>query len=100
IRDFHVTGVQTCALPISDRNTEYLFYQTLVGAWPIDVQRMSAYLEKAIREAKVHTSWTRQNEEYERDVGDFVLAVMEDEVFCTKIGRASGRERVWIEHVV
>ena len=42
-----------------DRNAEYLLYQTLVGAWPIDRGPGRARsLAKATREAKVHTSWT------------------------------------------
>ncbi len=41
-----------------DRNTEWLLYQTLVGAWPISPERLIAYLDKATREAKTHTSWT------------------------------------------
>ena len=41
-----------------DANAEYLLYQTLVGAWPIDRTRISNYMLKAVREAKVHTSWT------------------------------------------
>ena len=48
-----------------DRNAEYLLYQTLVGAWPIDAERAAAYMEKAAREAKAHTSWTRPDPEYE-----------------------------------
>ena len=40
-----------------DRNTEWLLYQTLVGAWPISAERVIAYLDKATREAKIHTSW-------------------------------------------
>ena len=43
---------------LPDRNAEYLLYQTLVGAWPIETERVIAYMEKASREAKVHTSWT------------------------------------------
>src|SRR5690606_22901767 len=53
--------------PIPSRNDEYLFYQTLVGAWPLEplttdgldefVERMQRYMEKATREAKIHTSW-------------------------------------------
>jgi (1->4)-alpha-D-glucan 1-alpha-D-glucosylmutase len=66
---------------LPDRNAEYLFYQTLVGAWPIDLERATAYMEKAVREAKMHTSWTNQNEPYERTLRDFVKAVMEDEQF-------------------
>jgi (1->4)-alpha-D-glucan 1-alpha-D-glucosylmutase len=66
---------------VPDRNTEYLFYQTLVGAWPIDLERMTAYMEKAVREAKVHTSWTKQDEAYERGLRDFIQGVMKDDVF-------------------
>ena len=40
-----------------DANEEYLIYQTLVGAWPIAADRLEAYLEKALREAKRNTSW-------------------------------------------
>ena len=43
---------------LPDRNAEYLLYQILVGAWPIDVERATAYMLKATREAKAHTSWT------------------------------------------
>ncbi|HEX2241841.1 MAG TPA: malto-oligosyltrehalose synthase, partial [Gammaproteobacteria bacterium] len=48
-----------------DRNTEYLLYQTLVGAWPIESDRILAYMEKATREAKAHTSWTDPNPIYD-----------------------------------
>ncbi len=64
-----------------DRNLEYLFYQTLVGAWPIGEERLAAYLEKAAREAKQHTSWTQQNETYERDLRQFVGSVLADKAF-------------------
>jgi (1->4)-alpha-D-glucan 1-alpha-D-glucosylmutase len=37
-------------------NEEYLIYQTLVGAWPLELERLEAYMEKALREAKVHGS--------------------------------------------
>ena len=43
--------------PGPDRNTEWLLYQTLVGAWPISTERLIAYLDKATKEAKIHTSW-------------------------------------------
>ena len=49
----------------ADATTEYLFWQTLVGAWPIDVERMDTYVLKAAREAKLHTGWTEPNSEYE-----------------------------------
>jgi (1->4)-alpha-D-glucan 1-alpha-D-glucosylmutase len=64
-----------------DRNTEYLLYQTLVGAWPLSVERAAAYLEKAAREAKAHTSWTRQDAAYEEALCEFVAAVLGDREF-------------------
>jgi (1->4)-alpha-D-glucan 1-alpha-D-glucosylmutase len=69
-----------------DRNDEYLFYQTLVGAWPAESctakeyadfrERMAAYMQKAIKEAKVHTSWVNPNEAYDHAVSRFVKEVL------------------------
>ena len=70
-----------------DRNIEYLIYQTLVGAWPIDQDRMLAYIEKAMREAKTHTTWTSQNEPYEASVFDFVKGIMNDADIMASIER-------------
>jgi (1->4)-alpha-D-glucan 1-alpha-D-glucosylmutase len=66
---------------VPDRNTEYLLYQTLVGTWPISRERVTVYMEKAVREAKEHTSWTDQNESYEHDLKQFISAVMGDPIF-------------------
>jgi (1->4)-alpha-D-glucan 1-alpha-D-glucosylmutase len=69
-----------------DANEEYLLYQTMLGAWPFETdtsaresfrQRLGAYMTKALREAKVHTSWLSPNEEYERAVQRFVDAVLD-----------------------
>jgi (1->4)-alpha-D-glucan 1-alpha-D-glucosylmutase len=68
-----------------DRNAEYLLYQTLVGAWPISVERLQAYMEKATREAKVHTSWTRGNAEYEEALRGFARALLEDPEFVADL---------------
>ncbi len=68
-----------------DRSIEYLFYQTLVGAWPIDAARIGAYLEKAAREAKLHTSWLRPEAAYESALQDFVAAALADAAFCADI---------------
>lgn len=57
--------------PAIDVNTEYLIYQTLVGAYPISVERLHAYLEKACREAKRQTAWTAQDAQYEAAVKAF-----------------------------
>lgn len=64
-----------------ERNMEYLLYQTLVGAWPLDIQRAGDYMLKAAREAKINTSWTENNEPYEEALGRFVAAVLDDEGF-------------------
>jgi (1->4)-alpha-D-glucan 1-alpha-D-glucosylmutase len=72
---------------VPDRNTEYLFYQTLVGAWPIDVDRATNYLEKAIREAKMHTSWTHKNADYEAGIRAFAEGIMKDGEFIADLER-------------
>jgi (1->4)-alpha-D-glucan 1-alpha-D-glucosylmutase len=64
-----------------DLNTEYLFYQTLVGTWPIETPRIKAYMEKAAREAKSRTSWTSPDAAYESLLQAFVDGVMSDEAF-------------------
>ena len=61
-----------------DRTAEYLLYQTLVGAWPIATDRVAAFMEKALREAKVRTSWTDPDESYEASVQQFVRGVLGD----------------------
>jgi (1->4)-alpha-D-glucan 1-alpha-D-glucosylmutase len=61
-----------------DRNTEYLLWQTLVGAWPIGADRASAYMEKASREAKAATAWMRVDEAWEEALRGFVEGVLAD----------------------
>jgi (1->4)-alpha-D-glucan 1-alpha-D-glucosylmutase len=68
-----------------DRNAEYLLYQTLVGAWPIETQRAVAYMEKASREAKMHTSWTQPNAPYETALRAFVEAILNDSEFNAEL---------------
>ncbi len=67
-----------------DRNDEYRFYQALTGIWPaasgqpggalpdLLVERLQAYMLKAAKEAKVHTSWIQDNEQYDRALVGFV----------------------------
>jgi (1->4)-alpha-D-glucan 1-alpha-D-glucosylmutase len=66
--------------PAPDRGDEYLYYQTLLGMWPPlqkapdddTVNRMQAFMGKALREAKVHTSWVNPSNEYDAAVERFV----------------------------
>jgi (1->4)-alpha-D-glucan 1-alpha-D-glucosylmutase len=51
-----------------DPSEEYLIYQTLVGAWPLERERLADYMVKAMREAKVTTGWVEPNERHERAV--------------------------------
>jgi (1->4)-alpha-D-glucan 1-alpha-D-glucosylmutase len=67
--------------PGPDANEEYLIYQTLLGAWPIEQERLSAYLEKALREAKVNTDWDDPNEEWERSVIEFAAGLYDHRPF-------------------
>lgn len=64
-----------------DPNTEYLIYQTLIGAWPIDKERLLPYIEKACREAKQQTTWLAPNEEFESATKSFIEALLEDQEF-------------------
>ena len=70
-----------------DRNAEYLFYQTLVGAWPLPVERALAYMEKAVREAKQHTSWSEPNKAYESALKHFIIATLDDPQFTGDLER-------------
>jgi (1->4)-alpha-D-glucan 1-alpha-D-glucosylmutase len=70
-----------------DRNAEYLYYQTLVGAWPLDAERAVAFMVKAAREAKVHTTWTESSEGYESAVIRFVRGTLADREFSDDIHR-------------
>jgi (1->4)-alpha-D-glucan 1-alpha-D-glucosylmutase len=74
------------ALP--DRNDEYLFYQTLLGIWPLEPlspvtlaqvrERVADYMHKATKEAKVHTSWINPNETYDAALREWIMAVLNE----------------------
>jgi (1->4)-alpha-D-glucan 1-alpha-D-glucosylmutase len=61
-----------------DPATEYLLWQTLVGAWPIEDDRLIGYLRKAMREAKQTTSWTEPDPRYEAAAIAFVRRAVAD----------------------
>ena len=72
-----------------DPETEWLFYQALLGVWPLELtvadgdglqalaDRMTQFMLKAVREGKVHTSWTAQDEGYERAVEHFTRGALD-----------------------
>jgi (1->4)-alpha-D-glucan 1-alpha-D-glucosylmutase len=68
---------------VPDQNEEYLLYQTLIGAFPFKdapeplfVERISRYLVKAVREAKIHSSWAEANAEYEAALVSFAQKIL------------------------
>jgi (1->4)-alpha-D-glucan 1-alpha-D-glucosylmutase len=73
---------------VPDRNEEYLLYQTLVGAWPrgsliegtdeFFSRRIREYMLKAVREAKVNTSWINPDSAYEDALMYFVDMILSD----------------------
>jgi len=67
---FRVASSGGATMP--DRNTEYLYYQSLIGAWPLPLERAQAYMLKATREAKQQTSWVANNPEFEDALNSFV----------------------------
>lgn len=68
-----------------DAATEQLVWQSLVGAWPITPDRAAAYLEKATREAKAHTSWVDPVPAYDGAVAGFVRGVLADEAITGEL---------------
>ncbi|GAA3235357.1 malto-oligosyltrehalose synthase [Actinocorallia longicatena] len=63
----------------ADRDLDYLMWQTLVGAWPLDAPRLTGYLTKAMREAKAHTDWIDTDEAYEKAVLERARKALADE---------------------
>ncbi|HEV2757421.1 MAG TPA: malto-oligosyltrehalose synthase [Actinomycetota bacterium] len=75
---------------VPDRNAEYLLYQTIVGAWPIDADRAVAYMEKASKEAKAHTSWVDPAADYDEGLAAFVRAILADRDFLKELDEFVG----------
>ena len=77
-------------LEAPDSNEEYLLYQTLLGTWSMQangepeaaatpgyVERIQAYMAKALHEAKINTSWIQPNEEWDAAIQDFVAKILD-----------------------
>ncbi len=73
-----------------DGNEEYLLYQTLLGSWPLQpfreldaaahaeyVGRVQAYMAKALKEAKLNSSWVQPNESWDAAVADFIAKILD-----------------------
>lgn len=64
-----------------DYNCRYLYFQTLVGTWPIETSRLASYMKKAAKEAKVYTSWVDPNDDYDQSLALFVRTSLSDKTF-------------------
>jgi (1->4)-alpha-D-glucan 1-alpha-D-glucosylmutase len=77
-------------LEAPDANEEYLLYQTLLGTWPMQatgepepvsaaeyVERIQAYMTKALKESKINTSWIQPNEEWDFAMHDFIARILD-----------------------
>jgi (1->4)-alpha-D-glucan 1-alpha-D-glucosylmutase len=74
---------------VPEPETEWMFYQALAGVWPQGMasdhpgglwhlsERLTGFMLKSVREAKVHTSWTGQNAPYEEAIESFTRAVLD-----------------------
>jgi (1->4)-alpha-D-glucan 1-alpha-D-glucosylmutase len=84
----HLQQIEDQVVP--DPNEEYFLYQTLIGAWPLEpcsadeysifVKRIQAYMEKALHEAKVHSSWINPDPDYDKAIQDFVGLILDDKL--------------------
>ncbi|WP_238158105.1 malto-oligosyltrehalose synthase [Kribbella voronezhensis] len=82
-----------------DGSTEYLLWQTLFGTWdngPLAEDRLQAYLQKAIREAKRHTSWTSPDTEYEESVAAFATGVLADQALLDSVRRFADAQAEYV----
>ena len=74
-----------------DPNEAYLILQTVVGAWPLTPERLEGYLDKALREAKVHTTWIDQDHEWEAGAKAWAVSLLADEELGAFAERLSAR---------
>jgi (1->4)-alpha-D-glucan 1-alpha-D-glucosylmutase len=70
-----------------------LAWQSLVGAWPITQERLGTYLEKASREAKIATSWTEPNPDFDAAVAAWPKTVMSDDQLAADVADFVARVR-------
>jgi (1->4)-alpha-D-glucan 1-alpha-D-glucosylmutase len=68
-----------------DAVEQYFLFQTLAGTWPIELERIQAYMEKALREAKRNTAWVDGNPAWEEAVKDFVRALLAHQPFLDRL---------------
>ena len=74
-----------------DPNEAYVILQTVVGAWPLTPERLELYLEKALREAKVNTTWLEQDHDWEAGARTWAVGLLADDELGAYASRLSER---------
>ncbi|WP_433319010.1 malto-oligosyltrehalose synthase [Micromonospora chersina] len=64
--------------PLADPALAHLLWQTAVGAWPIERERLHGYAEKAAREASASTSWADPDPAFEHELHALVDRMYDD----------------------
>ncbi len=82
---------ERCHPPAPPRHVQYLLFQTLIGAWPLEAERLEAYLIKALREAKLESSWAAPDEEFEARTIAFSRALFASAEFLADFEPFAGR---------
>jgi (1->4)-alpha-D-glucan 1-alpha-D-glucosylmutase len=78
-------------LPLPEPSLELLAWQTLVGAWPLTAERLRDYLLKAAKEAKLATSWTDPDAEFDAAVEHWAAAVLADPALSAEVAAFAER---------
>jgi malto-oligosyltrehalose synthase len=85
-------------VPAPSAGDEIMLYQMLLGAWPLMLgrhdrdgiavfeERVAGWQEKALHEAKLRTSWTSPNKEYEAAARGFLGAILEGDFIDDLVG--------------
>jgi (1->4)-alpha-D-glucan 1-alpha-D-glucosylmutase len=76
---------------VPDPALGHLLWQTLVGAWPLPPDRLHAYLEKAMREARTRTTWTDPDEAFETAMHAVADAALENPALSAAVARVANR---------
>ncbi|MDH4441131.1 MAG: malto-oligosyltrehalose synthase [Rhizobium sp.] len=88
-------GVRANVKPLSDGpapepEIEWMIFQALIGHWPADLKaedregladfadRVCAFVEKSLREAKLRSDWNAVDTEYETAINDYVRSLLLD----------------------
>ncbi len=80
-------------IPGPDGAERSFIFQTLVGAWPIEPERLEAYMEKAMREAKRNTNWIEPDEAHEAAVKAFCRGAVRARGVPRRLRAVRGRGR-------